>query len=958
MANIEKFNKEFKPKVVLTAEEMNEVVEKINELVDGVNEGGGGGGTTIEIDSSLSETSKNPVENQVITKELNKKINNSSVYTKQEIDKKFNEISLEASTPYTRSKMKKIHIKIDGLKEGTYTVKPCPLKYNTNNVISFTTDDSNTSTLSVIWAAINKRPISIHSIDNGSNGKTYQYHANQYLAGDIPSDIIIKTFNDYITYSDLFGNRHRFKQGVAIWPYVGNKDGAFMDRVANVDKTATNLYRFRLPYLLWDDCNLLKHYGVDFYYHNIGVEEFGSDKDIYNVIQGLNADLIKTKNNIGRTMKIIARPDGNNVFMDAMLEMPKIDMSVSENSPAVDCMPYNQEDWFHKVWIRRFFDDIEGELKNTLTTLMNETDLAAKKWFHFCCHTATSTWADFLKYISDTYGSANNKIWFTTVGELYEYKYISKYGRILNLKATGTTVEFDYEFSYKENFNYKEMTFLLEKDNLGSQNTSLENVTIDAYDSYTNEKINGMQLALDENKVLAHINIEESLIESIEYFISKYEETEDIIWKEDAELELTKIREDLRSVYQARIDAVVSPVEITSIESNKLGLTLNNSNIDTVVITANPSTNTQMSKIKARISSGNIELNIDKSVEGNKATFSINNTSKVNGNYTGNLQFYVEGKEEIETTIPVNVTVDEVPSDIPISTVTIEAPTSAKVNTTAHVKVTALPSDNTQMSTLDVNTEEGGVTISNKVKNKNVFEFDMTYTESGNKTIKIVESTSSKEWTKDITIEKASGGEDDKLICLATYSYPDIGSINYIQDSVYGGIVNLENLGKIIYIPDSTPIYSKSGKIVEGFFRKTDTNQAVVEALGYTYANFAGASNMNGDLSSMFEHQTWYKYLYKYNAEVSNAVMYSVPAGNYQIRFLSCSSENRYYNQAIYLLNGVDITSQMPTKSLINNTDWTDWFNVTVGSEGLITFVIKTIKSGNIGFNAIEIKIL
>ena len=232
------------------------------------------------------------------------------------------------------------------------------------------------------------------------------------------------------------------------------------------------------------------------------------------------------------------------------------------------------------------------------------------------------------------------------------------------------------------------------------------------------------------------------------------------------------------------------------------------------------------------------------------------------------------------------------------------------------------------------------------------------YTEAGNKTIKIVESTSSKEWTKDITVEEASGGEDDKLICLATYSYSDIGFVNYIQDSVYGGTVNLENLGKIIYIPDSTPIYSKSGKIVTGFFRKTDTNQAVVEALGYTYSNFGGATNMNGDTSSLFEHQTWYKYLNKYNAEVANAIMYSVPAGNYQIRFLSCASENRYYNQAIYLLNGVDITSQMPTKSLINNTEWTQWFDITVGSEGLITFVIKTIKSGNIGFNAFEIKIL
>jgi hypothetical protein len=92
--------------------------------------------------------------------------------------------------------------------------------------------------------------------------------------------------------------------------------------------------------------------------------------------------------------------------------------------------------------------------------------------------------------------------------------------------------------------------------------------------------------------------------------------------------------------------------------------------------------------------------------------------------------------------------------------------------------------------------------------------------------------------------------------------------------------------------------------------------------------------------------------------EVANAIMYSVPAGNYQIRFLSCASENRYYNQAIYLLNGVDITSQMPNKSLINNLEWTKWFDITVGSEGLITFIVKTIKSGNIGFNAFEIKIL
>lgn len=37
MAKIDKLDKEFRPKVVLTAEEMNKIVKKINEIVDLIN---------------------------------------------------------------------------------------------------------------------------------------------------------------------------------------------------------------------------------------------------------------------------------------------------------------------------------------------------------------------------------------------------------------------------------------------------------------------------------------------------------------------------------------------------------------------------------------------------------------------------------------------------------------------------------------------------------------------------------------------------------------------------------------------------------------------------------------------------------------------------------------------------------------------------------------------------------
>ena len=49
-----------------------------------------------------------------------------------------------------------------------------------------------------------------------------------------------------------------------------------------------------VPYLVWEDVNLIAKYGVDFYYHNIGTEKFGTDKDIYNVIQGLTGDMYRT----------------------------------------------------------------------------------------------------------------------------------------------------------------------------------------------------------------------------------------------------------------------------------------------------------------------------------------------------------------------------------------------------------------------------------------------------------------------------------------------------------------------------------------------------------------------------------------------------------------------------------------------------------------------------------------
>lgn len=991
----------------------------------------------------------------------------SNYYTKKQVDDKFTstnnkvtkntndiqdlketiaDIETDNSSPYTRGQMRKIRVKITGVPSGTYAVAIPPLKYDTENVVSFTTDDCNTTTLSVVWAAINKRPISIHTVDGGAG--SWMYHANQYLAGDLP-DVVYKTFDDYLTYTTMFG-KERLKQGVAIWPYAGNKDGAFMDRTIVVDKTANNQYRFMVPYLVWEDVNLIAKYGVDFYYHNIGTEKFGTDKDIYNVIQGLTGDMYRTKAMANRLMKVIARPDGNNIFMTAMDDMPRIDVSVAENSPAVDCKPYVDDDWWHKVWSRIFSDDIDGNLKSKLTTLFGESNTSNKTWFHFCCHTATgSQWGEFLKYISDTYGAISNKMWFATVGEIYEYKYMKQYAKISNIQTGGTTLQFDVEMSFKENFNYRDLTFKL----TGVNVTGTSGMTIEAYDVNDESYICPIQqVGVRDNILYCQIGCEDTLVSNIEYFVSKYEETEDTIWKDDAELDMPKLDSARRAAFQARINAISAAVKITTITAQTETLHLTDDSSAQIKFTCFPLDNTEMSKLKYEFSSGlNIEavssvadniltltctnkstnpgtasgtlrvyvengassdsipvevvindiaitnMSADKShleltemnegtvevtvypsnnsqmntisasltgdlpsritltekVVGNKITYTLVGKETLAGTYNGNLVVKSSITSVNTVTVPVVLTVA---SAVEISSCTIDCASTVEVNKPLHVTVTASPANNTRMSTLGDNTVGG--TVTNIVKTNNILEYDITFDSAGAKTIVVTETLSGGEWTKDITVTEAAGADDDKLICMTTVSFADVGSLTKYEDATYGGFCNILQEEATQHVPDTDTLKAKSGLLLSGFTRKQADVQNYVEGLGYKYIKMASPTSQSGDLSSMFTISPLYNYVNKYNVAGASAFRFNVPNGNYQVRFISSTTEaSDTYQNGDVILNGTSIKSQLPTAPYGQKNEWTQWFDVTV-TDNIISLLISVEKSKRIGLNAIEIKIM
>lgn len=991
----------------------------------------------------------------------------SNYYTKKQVDDKFTstnnkvtknandiqevketiaDIEMGNSSPYTQGQMRKIRVKITGVPSGTYAVAIPPLKYDTENVVSFTTDDCNSTTLSVVWAAINKRPISIHTVDGGAG--SWMYHANQYLAGDLP-DVVYKTFDDYLTYTTMFG-KERLKQGVAIWPYAGNKDGAFMDRTIAVDKTATNQYRFMVPYLVWEDVNLIAKYGVDFYYHNIGTEKFGTDKDIYNVIQGLTGDMYRTKAMANRLMKVIARPDNNNVFMTAMEDMPRIDVSVAENSPAVDCKPYVDDDWWHKVWSRIFSDDIDGNLKSKLTTLFGETNTSNKTWFHFCCHTATgSQWGEFLKYISDTYGAISNKMWFATVGEIYEYKYMKQYAKISNIQTGGTTLQFDVEMSFKENFNYRDLTFKL----TGVNVTSTSGMTIEAYDVNDESYICPIQqVGIRDNVLYCQIGCEDTLVSNIEYFVSKYEETEDTIWKDDAELDMPKLDSARRAAFQARINAISAAVKITTITAQTETLHLTDDSSAQIKFTCFPLDNTEMSKLKYEFSSGlNIEavssiadniltltctnkstnpgtasgtlrvyvengassdsipvevvindiaitnmfadksyleltemnegtvevtvypsnnsqmdtisasltgdlpsrITLTEKVVGNKITYTLAGKEATAGTYNGNLVVKSSIASVNTVTVPVVLTVA---SAVEISSCTIDCASTVEVNKPIHVTVTATPANNTRMDTLGDNTIGG--TVTNVVKTNNILEYDITFDSAGAKTIVVTETLSGGEWTKDITVTEAAGADNDKLICMTTVSFVDVGSLTKYEDATYGGFCNILQGEATQHVPDTDTLKAKSGLLLSGFTRKQADVQNYVEGLGYEYIRISSPSGQSGDLSSMFTIPPLYSYVNKYNVAGASAFRFNVPNGNYQVRFISSTTETSdSYQNGDILLNGTSIKSQLPSTPYGQTNEWTQWFDVAV-TDNIISLLISVEKSKRIGLNVIEIKIM
>ena len=402
------------------------------------------------------------------------------------------------------------------------------------------------------------------------------------------------------------------------------------------------------------------------------------------------------------------------------------------------------------------------------------------------------------------------------------------------------------------------------------------------------------------------------------------------------------------------VEVVINDIAITNMSANKSRLDLTEMNEDTVEVTVYPSNNSQMDTISASLT-GDLpsRINLSENTVGNKITYTLAGKETAAGTYNGNLIISSTAPSVNPVTIPIVLTVA---APVEISSCTIECASTVEINKPLHVKVTATPSTNTRMGTLGDNTIGG--TLTNIVKTNNILEYDITFDSAGAKTIVVTETLSGGEWTKAITVTEAAGADDDKLICMTTVSFADTGSLTKYEDATYGGFCNILQGEATQYVPDTDTLKAKSGLLLSGFTRKQADVQNYIEGLGYKYIKISSPSGQSGDLSSMFTLSPLYSYINKYNVAGASAFRFNVPNGNYQVRFISSTTEaSDTYQNGDVILNGTSIKSQLPTAPYGQKNEWTQWFDVTV-TNNIISLLISVEKSKRIGLNVIEIKIM
>lgn len=285
-----------------------------------------------------------------------------------------------------------------------------PLKYNKSWLFMLTQDDCKHAAFSCTWAAINGKPLS----------SLYYYDLAHLQQNDLPPDTYYlgKTLGS----TDGTGNEVRFSFTTTLAP-----EWDWMNAKSVVYKGYTrDFYRFNMKNgLVWGNVKEMLNYGVGISLYDMNIANNVITAD--NLIGHFSiAQNIATKNLNGRGCKMLARPNGDDTYMEAAQNYVSLQTLVAESKQPIYPFQLKNND-LENVILDRYFYEAEN-IKSKIRAEMERApeDRAA---IHVGVHDTDATWIQFLLWLNNTYGKdGDDSVWMPSQEEFYEYNYYRTHG--------------------------------------------------------------------------------------------------------------------------------------------------------------------------------------------------------------------------------------------------------------------------------------------------------------------------------------------------------------------------------------------------------------------------------------------------------------------------------------------------------------------------------------------------
>lgn len=391
-----------------------------------------------------------------------------------------------------------------------------PLKFNKHFVFSYTVDDSYVNGWSRIFAV--------------NNGKWID-DVEFFHKDAVPTE---GSRGTPLCISDGCGNDRHFTFGEAIWPNANNAynpDGL-------IRESTVSAY---VPYITWEELRIFVDMGNAVYWHDIDTTKYNANT-IEGIVGGFQYDYDKTLEKLGYTMRTLAQPNGDPIYIEAAEKSPLV--CLTRATLEVDDVYPKEVESLYKLSV--FGGASPGTVSEKLSELKKESVADRPKLISMLSHRPTMEEVDMFREICRLYGrEGKDNIWVTSYDELYDYIEMRRTAEITETVKDGYKY-FEVSIPNASSLTYKELSFIIDG--------------ADAPAEIASDNLYGFSSAVQEDgSVLVNCNFDESLPKRAERFISRYGDGFNDDNKENAEYLLSLLRSDIAAPLREKLHDLKEP---------------------------------------------------------------------------------------------------------------------------------------------------------------------------------------------------------------------------------------------------------------------------------------------------------------------------------------------------------------------------------------------------------------